>query len=776
MILIHIITVAFVCRLVPTCAFGPSAYSECNVQHHHHKRRFPQSRLAMSIPNPVKENNSRKQTTFYAMAHSTDVISTFPTNLHIPFSTDQFFNHTKVNEAMQERYGCTLSYCSVAIGSHLDELASGEMDENVSDVSSDFNSVDDLETYRKRLIDLDFLDELRMEDEPFFPNRIYVRNNMRKIFGLLFKDVGTEEPEFHPTVLIGSPGVGKSVLFFLATLYRCSKKTSNKCVNTNIYFRWSRFDNRVSVFIIFRDEDQKDGERKVHVLFTRSLDETRCKESDGGLADLTLFLERHLHIEREHYFTFIDGPNYTEKHKTMDGCYDYFCTSGGIPVFKNSLWGKARRWMLNGWTKEEALQALIALNVRRENPPTEGAIRLREDTAVDCPNNQDSKTDDMMYSEGEIESQDSKPAVITANAPDKIQVETRMIITRNRKRKVNNDSSDELKVVVEKANQAYWLCGGRIRDLLEAYDDFEGVKMDIMKSLQELDKQKIIPAERKTVVSGGLHLDRMRTMFRNKNRHYDDLMGPLLFVDSPFKLMYIGNRVDVEEWVDAYNLVREDRPHFIQGGFFEMAVHQWLETKGAAMKEPPIIMKVCRSVGTEVEGVEMLKERNMYWVPSICICKFENINSAIVIDNNLHVFQMAVQNQHDFNPITFMENFALPVWENLPLEEKFSSVFIHIVTPSDIDFDGTSFTKKLVDHLDLMESEPHKENDNYYFDIELQPLSQTVDMTSVRTLGRSLKELLEKLSVERTVGRHAKITDRVKRWLLAQEKAKEAKK
>jgi hypothetical protein len=136
---------------------------------------------------------------------------------------------------------------------------------------------------------------------------------------------------------------------------------------------------------------------------------------------------------------------------------------------------------------------------------------------------------------------------------------------------------------------------------------------------------------------------------------------------------------------------------------------------------------------------------------------------------------MSVQNQHDFNLITFIENFALPVWANLPLEEKFTSVFIHIVTPSDMDFDGTSFTNKLADHMDLMESEPHEENDKTYFDIELQPLSQTVDMTSVRTLGRSLKELVEKLSMERTVGRHAKITDRVKRWLLAQEKAKEAK-
>jgi hypothetical protein len=66
---------------------------------------------------------------------------------------------------------------------------------------------------------------------------------------------------------------------------------------------------------MFRDEDQEDGERKVHVLFTRSLDYRRCKASDGGLADLALLIQEQLNIQRRHYFTFIDGPNYSENKK-----------------------------------------------------------------------------------------------------------------------------------------------------------------------------------------------------------------------------------------------------------------------------------------------------------------------------------------------------------------------------------------------------------------------------------------------------------------------------
>jgi glutaredoxin len=45
------IIIALLCLLAPGCAFRPSAYRECNVQHH--ERRFTPTRLAMSIPNPI---------------------------------------------------------------------------------------------------------------------------------------------------------------------------------------------------------------------------------------------------------------------------------------------------------------------------------------------------------------------------------------------------------------------------------------------------------------------------------------------------------------------------------------------------------------------------------------------------------------------------------------------------------------------------------------------------------------------------------------------------
>jgi hypothetical protein len=219
-----------------------------------------------------------------------------------------------------------------------------------------------------------------------------------------------------------------------------------------------------------------------------------------------------------------------------------------------------------------------------------------------------------------------------------------------------------------------------------------------------------------------------------------------------------------------------------------MTIHQWIRlsvTEAAkALEESPVeieanetlksspISSVCMSEGKAVEGVGMLTKKNMYWVPSIE--NFSNIDSAIVIDNNLHVFQMTIKTNHDFNPTTFISNFALPVWEMLP----FNAVFIHIVTPSDIEtaFDYKDFTEKqLVDKFALMDTEPPDENDRNYFDIDLEPLSQIVDMTSVDTLDTSMKSLLGTLTVNRTVGpKILSITDRVKRWLLAQAEKKKA--
>jgi hypothetical protein len=72
----------------------------------------------------------------------------------------------------------------------------------------------------------------------FFSTQIYVRNNVRKIFGLYLNDVGMVKPQDRPTVLIRGPK---------------GRRVQGSC------FAYQK------------------------------LDEWRCKDSDGGLVDLALF-------------------------------------------------------------------------------------------------------------------------------------------------------------------------------------------------------------------------------------------------------------------------------------------------------------------------------------------------------------------------------------------------------------------------------------------------------------------------------------------------------
>jgi hypothetical protein len=130
-------------------------------------------------------------------------------------------------------------------------------------------------------------------------------------------------------------------------MYRCSQKAEKeinvdgkrkkvRVVNTSIYFRRAGPEEEISVFIMFRDNNQEEGERKVHVLFNRTLDE----DDVNSLSELNRFTRTHLNIQRWQYYAFVDGPNHSETYKTLNGKYDYFCTSGGIPMYTNQKLGK----------------------------------------------------------------------------------------------------------------------------------------------------------------------------------------------------------------------------------------------------------------------------------------------------------------------------------------------------------------------------------------------------------------------------------------------------
>ena len=112
----------------------------------------------------------------------------------------------------------------------------------LENVSSQQPSPDDATT---RIVDLEsVLCGLKMADDEFFPSKIYVRDCMKTIFGYFHKDRLTRNSN---RVLLGSPGVGTSVLFFIAALEKALN--GDKPV---VYMRKTKEEHEVSIFVMVR--------------------------------------------------------------------------------------------------------------------------------------------------------------------------------------------------------------------------------------------------------------------------------------------------------------------------------------------------------------------------------------------------------------------------------------------------------------------------------------------------------------------------------------------
>lgn len=216
----------------------------------------------------------------------------------------------------------------------------------------------------KRTIDLSSLQDLMPypEDEFLFSGKLYVRDCMRFVFGLFREDAVATDPRRSPSnkhaaVLIGSPGVGKSILFFLAALQQATRSPV-------VYYRRTR-DELVSVFVMTPPDD---GRQKVRVWFTRNMDSTNLAQ---GLQSVAHDLIMSGIVDKKVCYTFIDGPtfqrdtNAVPSYDTIGGNFDYFCTSGGFSGFASEQ-TKKRLWVLDGWREHEAKAALSLHNMTED--------------------------------------------------------------------------------------------------------------------------------------------------------------------------------------------------------------------------------------------------------------------------------------------------------------------------------------------------------------------------------------------------------------------------
>jgi hypothetical protein len=192
-------------------------------------------------------------------------------------------------------------------------------------------------------IDLACLNPLRT-DKDFLPEAIYLRQEMKEMFVKLLRlhEAGEEQ-----RVLVGSPGVGKSVLFFLVALRRVVAHGQKV-----LYLRKTAKARSFSLFLIEKGADDD----AVNVLFNRSL-ATKLHYNPHSLC------RNLLGLTIVQFYAMVDGPKHNASMgDILSGGYDALCTSAGYPARKQEDIEKITVEVLSGWTEVSIKAAVKAMN------------------------------------------------------------------------------------------------------------------------------------------------------------------------------------------------------------------------------------------------------------------------------------------------------------------------------------------------------------------------------------------------------------------------------
>lgn len=530
-----------------------------------------------------------------------------------------------------------------------------------------------------RTIDLSFVRGLALgapEEKFLTPDRICARDCMRTIFSLFRADseqTPRRAPDMaHAAALIGSPGVGKSILFFLAALFQA--KTS-----PTLYYRLARREN-VSLFYMSPTSDGAG----VRVWFSRNVERGAVKHR-GGILRLNLAVQGWLGLGRRDAYIFVDGPLHSDNLNHMDHNYDYFCSSGGIPPFASEE-EDARRWVLDGWTKEESIEWLVAFQMRRDG------------ASLDASRNE------VCATEGEGD----------------------------------DDDNPTMRDYYDKAVKAYWCCGGNMREMLKTLKTASAlgnVKGQLEEKMNELEANQVRLALSSTV-RGTKSSDRLRTMFREPDSEFDPSfrMAAKQVVDSEFVLTSLRKKEKLEatDIMTTYHDLQTSNIRAPQGCLFELIIHQFITSNQSLPENDagrfPVIESVCWSEGTLEQSLDDLSGPGVFWIPSKQ--NFPNIDSALVHGTTLYAFQTTVSQRHAFNRSTFQAGFL----GTLKYRLSFDRAVVYFLHPLDTTFSLPGRPSRQSVRLRSESS-----------DVPIEFKAYGVNMGSFETLNVSLMRLFERI-------------------------------
>jgi hypothetical protein len=176
----------------------------------------------------------------------------------------------------------------------------------------------------------------------FVPDLLYVRDEMQQVL----KSVTSKEPQ-KTLVVIGSPGVGKSVVFFLAALNLAAIQKKRV-----IYVRWVESEEEKPTIFLIEPTTNKAGHCNLGQFsffkFQYTLDDVARAAVDYG------------YQTNSNWRFMLDGPKESTV-KSLSGMFFDLCTSGGYKTPADGARMTTKLKIMTGWTEDSFVHALIHL-------------------------------------------------------------------------------------------------------------------------------------------------------------------------------------------------------------------------------------------------------------------------------------------------------------------------------------------------------------------------------------------------------------------------------
>lgn len=357
-------------------------------------------------------------------------------------------------------------------------------------------------------LDLGFLSPLQEAISNFFmPNSLWVRHEMIETMNALRQN----SQNFKRQVLIGSPGVGKSVLFFLYSLVFATDNPGRKVMywrkaganpkeiallcmealpDNQVHIRWNK------VPIPFQ--------AKIQDIYTDWMQAAYPTFFQGASASKRILFMGHVtKLLNDTVTMFVDGPKQKDDKDTLGGSVDFLCTSGGHTRPANDQNTVLELPVLCGWGKDPFLDCIKHYSSKR--PERVEAIWKEH---IDSDNDDDT--------------------------------EEQAISDADKERDV--------------AELIYYYTGGRIRDglkLLEGTLSFHKFRTDATALIGSLPAGAVdLAATSKYGTKDPNSCDTLRTYFEIKNERQGD--RHVQIVDSEYYLGLLSDRDMAEKYLGAY--------------------------------------------------------------------------------------------------------------------------------------------------------------------------------------------------------------------------------